>query len=201
MAELGHARFLENDPECTGVCIRSAWLMSRLGAAQDRSLHVLDPSLATISVRRKATLALSRSRPRSALSIHLAYTSSVIRKLACPICRPTQTALTPSMIVSVANVCRGRHRDGEDPVALASRSNSVAVPARRPKACGCSDSRRSHCWKCRPLGGISGDNFDHRARVCAITHEIAEKNKAFRAAITRMPKTGIQRFQVAVDVG
>jgi hypothetical protein len=53
----------------------------------------------------------------------------------------------------------------------------------------------------RPLGGIPGDNFDHGARVCAITHEIAEKNKTFRAAISRVPETGIQRFQVAVDVG
>jgi hypothetical protein len=42
---------------------------------------------------------------------------------------------------------------------------------------------------------------DHGARVCAITQEIAEKSKTFRPAISRVPETGSQRFQVAVDVG
>ena len=53
----------------------------------------------------------------------------------------------------------------------------------------------------RPLGGVAGDNFDDTTRVCAITHEIAEKSKALRAAAPSVTETRVQGFQIAVDVG
>ena len=58
-------------------------------------------------------------------------------------------------------------------------------------------SLENHC----ALGGVSGDNLDDAACVRAIAHEIAEKDKALRAAAFSVTKTRVQGFQVTVDVG
>jgi hypothetical protein len=53
----------------------------------------------------------------------------------------------------------------------------------------------------RALGGVSGNNLDDTACIRTITHEIAEKGKAFRAASSSVTEARIQGFQVAVNVG
>jgi hypothetical protein len=53
----------------------------------------------------------------------------------------------------------------------------------------------------RALSGGAGDQLDDRARIGTIAYEIAEKGKALGAGIPGVSQEGIQRFEVAVNVG
>ena len=48
---------------------------------------------------------------------------------------------------------------------------------------------------------VPGDDLDNSTRIGAITHQIAEKAKALRAALPGVAQARVQGLQIAVDVG